>query len=419
MSYASPRIVNLTVNRCTEDGTLNSDGTYFWVSFDWSSDLPVNEITIMYRKTTEAGWLSTTPTYSYYVDSNGNPLTRNGSVTDILGGGALSTENAYYVAVAVADEEVNRYSALTALIPKSVFPIDFYKNLGVTIGGAAKEEGFHVKMEAFIDALSYINALATFNAQAIFENSAIFKGWSQFEWDSVFYGKTNLWGEIYGQLYTLGKAEEIPANANLNSYQYRVPGVYGCYSNAAASTLTNLPSNMAGRLIVSASTGNDPSAASWVYLRQTYIELNGDNIYMRHISSDGSGNWTYGAWRGTSYIVGETISLPSYITGGQLTSAQKDVMFTIILPKPVSPTVKGVRFTDLLMDIRKVSGGYIGAAESSGLAQYAGNSNYTIGVEAIKDNVLTIRLTNKPSTYNATNNTPVTVHLIRSTFTLT
>lgn len=129
-----------------------------------------------------------------------------------------------------------------------------------------------------------------------------------------------------GNLYGLGRLEQIPSGANLNDY--KTVGCYAVVSNANASGITNIPIALAGKLIVTAATGNNVTGA-YAYIQQEYIPLYPDQpTYKRLISSGAAaGNWTYNNWcrdKG-DVILWEGVNLMdgnSPITLNQLISAQ-------------------------------------------------------------------------------------------------
>ena len=46
LAYAKPRITNVNVYRCTADGTVSDNGTYYKASFDWATDQAVTAISV-------------------------------------------------------------------------------------------------------------------------------------------------------------------------------------------------------------------------------------------------------------------------------------------------------------------------------------------------------------------------------------
>ena len=73
-------------------------------------------------------------------------------------------------------------------------------------------------------------------------------------------------------------------------------GTYYWSSNNDVRDSQNAPTTAIGRLIV-ATIDNQPSLTGrWCYGWQIYIS-NAGNMYIRNISTNGSGVATYGAWR--------------------------------------------------------------------------------------------------------------------------
>lgn len=97
---------------------------------------------------------------------------------------------------------------------------------------------------------------------------------------------TAAWVDVVGKY--LGGRISIPANANLNTYT--TPGEYYTASNATAASLSNSPSQKAGRLTVEFG-GQYKADSGWI--RQTYREYDGD-IFTRTSMNTGS---TWQAWK--------------------------------------------------------------------------------------------------------------------------
>lgn len=148
LAYQKPTISNLTVQRCTSDGTLDSFGTYVKVTFDWScSQLAgtnnVSSITFGRKLTTETSYTTGTLT------ANG---TTSGTVSQICGAGALSAEYEYDIQIIVTDSKGGSTTA-DRTIPTAAYTIDFLAGgKGVAIGKAATTENlFDVALPASFD----------------------------------------------------------------------------------------------------------------------------------------------------------------------------------------------------------------------------------------------------------------------------
>lgn len=81
----------------------------------------------------------------------------------------------------------------------------------------------------------------------------------------------------------------IPANTNFNSIV--TIGDYYVDTNANSETMTNIPVQYMGRLIVMSGTGSDQYHTTGSYLRQIYIPYNSNAVYMR-TSSNGGNTWS-------------------------------------------------------------------------------------------------------------------------------
>ena len=102
-----------------------------------------------------------------------------------------------------------------------------------------------------------------------------------------------------GNIYGLEDLKSVPNNSNLNDMLEA--GVYGVKGNANAETLTNCPSNLAGRLIVY-SSGGTHLTNQYTYIIQEYHTYNNTYVYKRWIYKDTSG-WHYDDWKRQNEVV--------------------------------------------------------------------------------------------------------------------
>lgn len=87
LAYARPRITKLTADRCDSAGALSEEGTYAKVAFTWATDRTVSGISIVCNS----------------VTTNVTATGTSGTVSTVVGAGALSTENEYTITVKVQD----------------------------------------------------------------------------------------------------------------------------------------------------------------------------------------------------------------------------------------------------------------------------------------------------------------------------
>lgn len=244
-SYKIPRISNISIERCNSSGTLTDDGTYAKVVFNWACDYSATNVSISWKKssdTSSAG--SKTCSYSGI----------SGSVSEIVGGGKLSTESSYDFTINVKDTYGEFEPTIFLSSLKLVIDIKG-QGKGIAFGKTAETEG-----------------LADFGFDTIFRNN------------------------VQGNAYGLAELTAIPSNADLNNYVNT--GCYGIKTNDIAETISNIPLAIAGRLIISMSLGQESSNAGYVYLEQKYIPYRTDYpIYVRNIERAGtSAAYTYSDW---------------------------------------------------------------------------------------------------------------------------
>lgn len=139
LAYTPPRITNVKVDRCNEDGALNDEGRYVKVSFNWAADKSVQLITVGCKEGEDPQIFSkVTPPASG----------TSGSISVVTGGNALDPEREYIAAIVVNDEVGG--NEIDTRIPAMEFIMDVRPH-GVTFGGPATSDGFRVKYSAAFD----------------------------------------------------------------------------------------------------------------------------------------------------------------------------------------------------------------------------------------------------------------------------
>lgn len=129
LAYTKPRITDLSAARCDSSGTVADEGQNGLVTFDWSCDKTVSSITIKWKLASDSAWTSTT------VTASGT----SGSVSQVIGDDALSTESTYDVHVTVTDGGGSSYT-ITSLTSMK-FAIDIKSGgTGIAFGKAAETD---------------------------------------------------------------------------------------------------------------------------------------------------------------------------------------------------------------------------------------------------------------------------------------
>jgi uncharacterized repeat protein (TIGR02543 family) len=130
LSYIKPRIAGLKVSRCDSAGTIVDTGTYAYLTFGWGTDRSVSSVNISWSSTS-GGSGSTS------ISASGT----SGSVSEVIGGGAFSTESTYTITITVTDSDGS--STATTSLPGMAFAIDFKAGgKGVSFGKPAEREGY-------------------------------------------------------------------------------------------------------------------------------------------------------------------------------------------------------------------------------------------------------------------------------------
>ena len=133
LAYQRPRITNFKAQRCTSNGTASETGTYLKVTFNWATDKTVTAIWIDWTISTDKNWAN-------YSNAQVTASGTSGSVSQVVGGGNVSTESSYLVRCYVDDGTGNTHSGI-ASIGTVKFPIDVKKGgTGVAIGKVAETE---------------------------------------------------------------------------------------------------------------------------------------------------------------------------------------------------------------------------------------------------------------------------------------
>ena len=141
LAYVRPRITNFDAYRCTSDGTPSETGTYVKASFNWATDYEVVSMYIDW--TVGIDWDNRV---SEKVTASGT----SGSVSQIVGGGNISSEITYSTRSWVKDSGGWTYSDMIT-IGTVKFPIDVKAGgTGVAIGKVAEKDAFEVGMEEYV-----------------------------------------------------------------------------------------------------------------------------------------------------------------------------------------------------------------------------------------------------------------------------
>lgn len=150
LAYSKPRITGLSIIRCTSDGAVSDTGTYSKVTFNWATDYAVSSISIKWKQSSTATWSTKS------VAGTGT----SGSVSEIIGNDAISTEHTYDISISVADS--NGITTINKVIPGLAYAIDILRGgKGVSIGKPAEKEGFDIGMTTYIDSVKVTgNSLA-------------------------------------------------------------------------------------------------------------------------------------------------------------------------------------------------------------------------------------------------------------------
>lgn len=115
LSYVKPKITSLSVDRCNSSKTLTDTGTYVLVGFNWTTSVANPTITIQWK-------LSTATSYPTANEVTITGTGSSGTVSQLIGSGALSADSTYTIYIKVAD--TTSYSEVTRALSGQKFTID-------------------------------------------------------------------------------------------------------------------------------------------------------------------------------------------------------------------------------------------------------------------------------------------------------
>lgn len=138
--YKRPRITNLTVHRCNSDGTANDLGAYCKVSFECTitslSNKNTKSCVLKYRQSGATEWtMAPAITLSSYTANCSPPVI------------AMSEEHSYEVMVSATDAFGTTIATTSVSTGYCLYHIPA-SGKGITFGGIAEGDDFHVKMSA-------------------------------------------------------------------------------------------------------------------------------------------------------------------------------------------------------------------------------------------------------------------------------
>ena len=165
LAYTKPRINDLSVGRCDSAGTASDTGTYALVKFSWACDKTVTSVKIEWKLSSATSW-----TGSKTINVTGT----SGSVNEVIGGNALSSDSTYSIRATVTDSSGSNNATKT--LNGTLFPIDVLK------GGDGLAFGKPAETKNYVDFnfltrhrknIVYNNAVAVYGRSTSDENMAL------------------------------------------------------------------------------------------------------------------------------------------------------------------------------------------------------------------------------------------------------
>lgn len=134
LNYTKPKITNVSIERCTSDGTINDEGTYAKFSFKWSIDstTTLKSIVIGYKDYKPPGTAGSNTYYDTTISASG----KSGTVSRVIGG-SLDAEMTYDTRIAVYDNKGS--TQILGTIGPASYIMDVSPQGGVGFGGPAAD----------------------------------------------------------------------------------------------------------------------------------------------------------------------------------------------------------------------------------------------------------------------------------------
>lgn len=257
ISYAKPSLIPYTgeksiiCKRCDSEGNLTSSGTYLRIkvgrkysTVTTANGVQKNFCAVMYRYKKEAA-----TSYSQWVDIIDPESTSD--YADVIIPNVVSSTTTSYIVELCIEDSIGEHVRTSFTIPTDQVALHLKE------GGNGAAFGKYAEADKCLEIAD--------------------------DWD------------VTGRVYGLGKAKaEILSGADLNNYKDF--GVYAVVTNAIAATLSNLPTELAGTLVVSSINGTGLLSGKATYILQEYTTYTGRYRYRRMMSCNASNEWTYNAW---------------------------------------------------------------------------------------------------------------------------
>ena len=136
VAYTKPRISNVSLRRCTKDGTYADDGTYVRVKFKWTTDKAINFVKILWRQSNSSSTAMTAVT----VTPEDTTL-KTATVDKVVGNGYIDIDYTYLFQISVEDASGQRTNEY--LVSSMKFILDLKKGgTGVGIGKVAETDDY-------------------------------------------------------------------------------------------------------------------------------------------------------------------------------------------------------------------------------------------------------------------------------------
>lgn len=285
-AYTPPAITKLVASRCNSDGTPNKRGEHIKATFSavitGLGGRNTASYVLKYKKTSESD--------DKFKEVNLTELANNYAPTNHTYIFAASKGNSYDVMIVAVDRHNSSNPATKSTKAPTALSIFSWRGFKTSTG---TEEGAGIgKIPEKPNTL-------------------------QVGWDSEF--EQSVRGKVLG----LGTLELVPDESNIDDYVHS--GVYSIATDASAESMTNLPRAVAGRLVVSDSTGTEPAeGVLWEYKEQLFLPHDigrGGVPWVRQIRRAGSLQWTCYEWQSFalfSYPVGSIYIAYNHINPGTL-----------------------------------------------------------------------------------------------------
>ena len=394
VAYSAPTISYATLSRCDSSGTVSDTGTYFKIEFTWETYLTVSSVTVRWKETSATSWTSSD------ISASGT----SGSVSQVLGSGAISNESSYDVEIIVADASGS--SSMSRILPGTAYLIDFLNGGGgVAIGKPAETKNlFDVNWATRLrSTLTVDDSISAASANIDGSFTASNAEVSGLEVTGT--------GNIETANITTGNITTSYVNALYDKYNTKFTNGVTIYTSEGIDpdttldhlilTSTNTPNG--GFMYIKTEFYSTKSTTS-NRMQTAFPYKNNGCAYFRYYASSAWSSWMP---FGMAIKPGDTFTVPSGLQIlGIISGSSTSIAATLYLGTPIVATSIALSGNFVVRGDK----GYLNSMDyTTGVAVNASGYTCTASIYDAARGVINLRLTKSSAFTNVTNNTPVSI----------